>query len=46
MTVTLEDLYPDATDEERAEAERRFEAYIRIVIAIARKEIDGSADNP
>lgn len=35
MSISIEDLYPDATAEERAEAEYRLDAYLRLVIRIA-----------
>ncbi len=34
MTITIEDLYPDATSEEREEAHRRLSAYVRLVLRI------------
>ena len=46
MTLSLEDLYPDATDEERAEARRRLAAYLRVVLEIVDDERRRSFDEP
>jgi hypothetical protein len=35
MEVTLEELYPNATAEQRDEAHRRLMAYLRVVLEIA-----------
>ena len=31
MAITMEELYPNATEEERAEAQQRLEAYLRLI---------------
>ena len=48
MTITIEELYPDASEEERKEARRRFEAYVRLVLRIQDRleaeRVDGDED--
>ena len=34
MSLSIEDLYPDATREQREEAHRRLSAYVRLVLRI------------
>ena len=34
MTITMEELYPYATAEEREEARQRLEAYLRLILRI------------
>ncbi len=46
MTITLEELYPDASDEEQAEAERRLAAYLRVVLEIADERNHPTVDEP
>lgn len=35
VTISIKDLYPEKSEEEQAEIEERFAAYIRVVIQIA-----------
>ena len=48
MAITIEELYPDATDEECKEARRRLEAYVRLVLRIQDRleaeRVDGDKD--
>lgn len=50
MTITIEELYPDATPSELEEAEERLAAYVRLVLRIAerleREAVDGTPEGP
>ena len=46
MTITMEELYPHATEEEREEAQQRLEAYLRLILRIhERLEIERIDEN-
>ena len=38
MNISLDDLYPDATEKQKRDAELRLETYLRIVLSIAKKK--------
>ena len=44
MTLTLEDLYPDATPQELEEADHRLNAYLRLVLRIQERLDRGPVD--
>ncbi len=48
MTISIKDLYPDATERQLEKAERRLESYLRVMSNIARRmlheELDGARD--
>lgn len=50
LVITLEELYPGASEEERADAARRLDAYLRVVLEIVderhRRAVDDSHDSP
>lgn len=45
MTITLDELYPDASEEERADAGRRLAAYLRVVLEIMEEQRRGAVDD-
>lgn len=44
MTISIEDLYPNATPEELAEARWRLEAYVSLVLRIEERRAAESVD--
>ena len=44
MAITLEELYPEATKEQHEEAQRRLEAYVRLVLRIQERLVKERVD--